>query len=270
MDDDPGGSALETRRGAARLWEIDALRTLAIGMMVTYHVAYDIDLLAVDAGIDPFNGAWRALQVATGSSFLTLVGVSYWIAHQRGRRRGVSGVVLWRSRAHRAQQVLAGALLVTLATLLAVGPEEYVRFGILHLIGTTMLVVLPLAIRLGLWNVMTGLLVIVIGLLVREVQSDLPGALVLGFEPDESGVDWYPMFPWSGFCLLGLAIGAWLYPDGQRRPVLERKLSAEPRVAELVGAPGRHSLRFYLVHQPVLIAVIAAGLGVLGAEIDWL
>ncbi len=31
-----------------RLWEVDALRALAIAMMVTYHLAYDVNLLAAD------------------------------------------------------------------------------------------------------------------------------------------------------------------------------------------------------------------------------
>ena len=69
--------------GRGRLWEVDVARTAAIAMMVAYHVGYDVHRLAPGVDIDPFGGGWRALQVATGSSFLTVVGVSLWISNAR-------------------------------------------------------------------------------------------------------------------------------------------------------------------------------------------
>src|SRR5687767_10236736 len=110
------------------------MRTLAIGLMVVYHVAYDVHLLAPQVALDPFDGGWRALQVTCGSTFLALVGVSYWVSDQRGRARGLRGTALWRAHARRGGEVLAAALLVSVATLLALGADDAVRFGILHLI----------------------------------------------------------------------------------------------------------------------------------------
>ncbi len=83
-----GATAAAPRESGRRLWEIDVLRTVAIGMMVVYHVGYDVDFLAPDVGPDPFEGFWRGLQIATGSTFLALVGISFWIAHERSRARG--------------------------------------------------------------------------------------------------------------------------------------------------------------------------------------
>ena len=60
------------------------------------------------------------------STFLALVGTSYWIADRRARSRGLSGVALWRRHARRGGEVLAAALLVSLATLLALGAEDAV------------------------------------------------------------------------------------------------------------------------------------------------
>ena len=81
----PGQASLGA---AARLWEVDLMRTLAIGLMVAYYIGYDVHLLAPQVAIDPFDGGWRALQVTCASLFLALVGTSYWIADQRGRSRG--------------------------------------------------------------------------------------------------------------------------------------------------------------------------------------
>ncbi len=249
-----------------RLWEIDALRTFAIGMMVVYHAVYDVNLLVPDASVDPFNGGWRGLQVATGSLFLAVVGISFWLSHSRGVARGLSGRALWRSHLPRAAEVVAAAALVSVATFVALGSSDVVRFGILHLIAVLMLVVLPLAARLGTWNVLLGAAIIIVGLSV-DLRSDVPGALILGFIPPEKGADWYPLLPWAGCALIGLAAGAALYPNG-RRGALVRRLPATSEIGRRFGAPGRHSLAIYLIHQPVLIALLTLTLPLAGTEVE--
>jgi uncharacterized membrane protein len=257
-----------SRGAGARLWEIDLLRTFAIGLMVVYHVGYDVHLLAPQVPLDPFSGVWRALQLTCASTFLTVVGISYWIADQRGQSRGLSGFALWRAHARRGCEVLAAALLVSLATLLTVGTDDMVRFGILHLIATAVLVVLPLTVRMGGWNGVLGAFVIVAGLVLDERDSEVQSALVVGFDPGNAGVDWYPLLPWLGAILVGVAIGTALYPHGERGPRL-RRLIPTPRRAVLAGAPGRHSLPIYLVHQPVLIGLTGITLALTGTDYEW-
>jgi uncharacterized membrane protein len=263
----PRASPEASRPAGARLWEIDALRTLAIGLMVVYHVAYDVDLLAAELSLDMRSGGWLALQVTCGSTFLALVGVSFWIAHHRGRSRGLRGVALWCRHARRGGVVLAAAALVSAATVVALGADSAVRFGILHLIAMAMLVVLPLMVRLGAWNAVVGVAAAGVGLVINDMGSDVPGALVLGFDPGYAGDDWYPLLPWVAPSLVGLAIGALLYPNGERGPRLRRLVRA-PRRAGVIGAPGRHSLPIYLAHQPVLIALTAIALVLIGAEVE--
>jgi uncharacterized membrane protein len=259
-----------SRGAGARLWEIDLARTLAIGLMVAYHTAYDVHMLAPQVALDPFDGAWRALQVTCASLFLAVVGTSYWVADRRWRARGLSGVSLWRKHARRGGEVLAAALLVSVVTLLALGTEDAVRFGILHLIAVTVLVVLPLTVRLGAWNAALGAGAIAVGLALFHLGGDVPaGALLLGFDPgDTPGVDWYPLLPWIGAVLAGVAVGALLYPDGERGPWLRRRIRA-PRGATAAGAPGRHSLPIYLVHQPILIVLTGMALELTGTAYEW-
>jgi hypothetical protein len=42
--------------GVGRLWELDLARTVAIGMMVAFHAAYDVDMLAPNLGVEPRDG----------------------------------------------------------------------------------------------------------------------------------------------------------------------------------------------------------------------
>lgn len=250
-----------------RLWEVDAARTLAILMMVAYHAAYDAHKLAPGLPIDPFGGGWQALQIATGSSFLFVVGVSLSIANGRARARGMSGRALYARHARRAGQVAACALLVSAGTWIALG-DDYVRFGILHCIAAAMLIG-PLLVRLGWWNAALAPVVLIGGLaLMAGPESDVPGLLVLGVpHAGGAGVDWYPLAPWLAPMLLGLAIGLALYPAG-RRGAWGRRLPT-PRHAAAIGAPGRHALPIYLVHQPVLIVIVAGVLALAGAEWSW-
>jgi uncharacterized membrane protein len=132
------------------------------------------------------------------------------------------------------------------------------------------LVVLPLTVRLGAWNGALGAVAIVVGLLLFHMGGDAPaGALLLGFDPGETpGVDWYPLLPWIGAVLAGVAIGAVLYPGGERGPRL-RGLVHAPRGATAAGAPGRHSLPIYLVHQPILIVLTGIALELTGTAYQW-
>ena len=244
------------------------MRTLAIGLMVVYHVAYDVHLLAPQLALDPFDGAWRGLQVTCASLFLAVAGASYWIADQRSRARGLRGVALWRDHARRGGEVLAAAVLVSVATLLALGSDDAVRFGILHLIATAVLIVMPFTVRLGAWNAVLGAAAVAVGVLLKDAGSNAPGALILGLDPGETGVDWYPLLPWIGVCLIGVAIGALLYPGGERGPWLSR-FTSEPRGTTRAGAPGRHSLPIYLVHQPVLVVLTALVLALTGTDFEW-
>ena len=244
-------------------------RTGAIAMMVAYHVAYDVDFLAPGVPIDPFGGGWRALQVATGSSFLAIVGVSLSISNARARSRGARGLALWRRHARRGAQVLAAALAVSLATWIALG-DEYVRFGILHCIGVSMLLA-PAFVRLGALNLALGAAAIGAGLAVRDAALGGPDvlALLLGFAPGgEAGVDRYPLLPWFGAVLVGLAVGTLLYPGGERGPWARRLPAAAPAALSRAGAPGRHALPVYLVHQPVLIPLVAVLLLAAGADVE--
>jgi uncharacterized membrane protein len=248
-----------------RLWEVDVLRTAAILMMIAYHAAYDVFQLAPTVDLDPFGGGWRALQVACGSTFLFVVGVSLAISNARGRARGLSGRPLYRRHLRRAAEVAAAALLVSVVTLIALG-DDYVRFGILHCIAAAM-VIGPLLLPLGAWNVPLGVAAIAAGIWLDDnVSSDVPGLLVLGVNPHNGAVDWYPLLPWLGPVLFGLAAGRALYPGGRRGSWGARL--PEPRYARALGAPGRHALPIYLIHQPVLIALVAAALAIAGVELS--
>ena len=253
-----------------RFWEIDCARTVAILMMVTYHVVYDVDFLAPGLGPDPLRGAWGVVPEATASLFLLIAGVGFSISDARGRAGGLPGARRLAGHARRALLVLGAGMVVTVATL-AVIPGRFVRFGILHSIGTALLIA-PAFARLGRWCAPVGVAVIVAGIALSPLRSDVPGLLVFGVQPAEfRTVDYWPVLPWFGVFALGMALGRALYPGGSRGAFVDgmARRVPSPGMTHRLGAPGRRSLLIYLVHQPVLIAIIAAVLTITGQSVEW-
>jgi len=161
-------------------------------------------------------------------------------------------------------------MLVTGATLLVI-PQRYVRFGILHSIGVALLVA-PAVARLGRWCAPAGVALIAAGIAISPIQSDIPGLFVVGVRPPGlRTVDYWPLLPWFGVFALGIALGRALYPAGRRGALadrLARRVSTHGPVRRF-DAPGRRSLLIYLVHQPVLIGLVAAALVIAGRSVDW-
>lgn len=262
-----GRSAAAHLVAPRRLWEIDATRTVAIAMMVAYHAVYDVELLAPGLGPDPFRGFWGAVPEATGSLFLLVAGVSLAVSDARLVRRGASSGDRLRRHLRHALVVLAAAMLVTIATRI-VFDEHYVRFGILHAIGVS-IVVAALTVRLGRWNLLFGGAALLGGVLVSDLEGGLPGVVAVGLGLSQvDSVDHWPLLPWIGPMLAGVAVGSALYPGGVRGPLLDALLDGR-EIGPRIVAPGRRSLRVYLGHQLILIPVVWAVLVLAGQDVPW-
>ena len=59
-----------------RFWEIDALRGVAIIMMVIFHTVFDLNYFG-SYGFDLYSGLWFYVARATATIFIFLVGVSF-------------------------------------------------------------------------------------------------------------------------------------------------------------------------------------------------
>lgn len=242
-------------RGSGRFWEVDAARGIAFLMMAVYHTAYDLYAFG-GYDIDAVSGAWARFADLTAGSFLFIVGVSLAIAH--GREAGSvagSGGPGFRKYLFRGLKVFGFGMLLTVA-FYAFG-MGYVVFGILHLIGVSIILAYPF-LRLRALNLALGLVVFAVGLYTMGLDWQPEGlaavvGLPLGFAPENFPMpDYRPLLPWFGVVLAGVGAGSLVYGGGRR--LVQRP--APPLLRPLLFS-GRHSLFFYLVHQPVIIAVLA-------------
>jgi uncharacterized membrane protein len=236
-------------RKVDRFWEVDAARGIAIIMMIVYHCTYDLDTLG-GYRIQSTTGYLALFADVTAGLFLFLVGISLAISRTR---TSLTGWRLLSKYLARGSRILAYGVVLTVV-FLALG-MGVVAFGILHLIGISIILAYPF-LRLGITNLVLGTVIFVTGqyILAQDLYSQSFWLLPFGVVPE--GVvmpDYRPLVPWFGVVLIGLFFGNVVYGGrpavpGDKAPVLARPLLPL----------GRNSLFIYLIHQPIIIALLAA------------
>lgn len=238
--------------GSERRWEVDALRGVAFSMMALYHLLFDLRYFA-GWPIAVTSGFWSGFADVTAGLFLFLAGVSLTLSYARWRARKAGPY--WSHLVRRGFRILGYGFLVTLVTWF-VDPRQVVLFGILHLIGLSILLAWPFLGGRAL-NLVLGAVLVVLGKLVEGVvlPAGFPWLLWLGLPPAGfSSFDYRPLLPWFGVVLWGIAAGNLLYPHG--RPLRRLPDWSARLPARLLAWLGRHALVLYLVHQPVIIALL--------------
>jgi uncharacterized membrane protein len=230
-----------------RVDAVDCARGLALVGMAIYHLSWDLADFRLAPPMLPFTPQMRLLSHTVASVFLALVGVSLALAHRKGLNP--------RAFCRRLAIVAGAAALVTLGSLVF-APSEPIFFGILHCIAAASLIAGPFVPAPAWASLAVGLAAIAAPFLIRSTLFDPPWLLWLGLgEALPNTLDWRPLLPWAGVVFLGLGVtrlpGAltWLAsPDRWR---------AGSAPARAIGFAGRHSLSIYLVHQPILIGLLA-------------
>lgn len=230
-----------------RIWELDVLRGVLMIAIMAYHLFYDLVFLFSLVELDtPFLiGLYRFCNDWLGSPFLFLSGLCVTLG-SRPVRRGL--------------QVIGGGMLITLATVLMylVGFADrsiIIYFGVLHCLGSCMLLwpvfkKLPKPALLVL-----GIVMAVAGLYIKEhIRIGFDWLAPLGlFSRRFASSDFFPLLPNLGYFLIGAFLGKTLYRE--KRSLFPNVPPSHPIIRPL-SFIGRHSLIFYLLHQPVLAAAV--------------
>lgn len=238
------------RQSAPRLWEVDAVRGVAVVAMIFFHLMWDLQYLGFSS-VNVFSPPWQIFARSIGTTFTFLLGLSLWLVATR-----LTSHALWRYAVRRSMLLVGLGLLITLGTRFFVG-DAYVRFGILHLLGSMLVISLPF-VRAPLWlTLATGIVMILVGVFLTTLRAPFPWLVAIGVaQAGVEMVDYYPLLPWGGAALLGVACGRICYPAAQRRLALPDLGALAPiRGLRFLG---RHSLTLYLMHQPVLLGTLLA------------
>jgi uncharacterized membrane protein len=232
---------------APRLPFLDAARGGALVAMAVYHFIWDLGFFGFIESARLQEAWFKGFGHSIAIAFLAIVGASLALA----ARGGLDLPAYFR----RIGLVFAAAMAVTAATAFAF-PDSFVAFGVLHCIVAASLLGFFLLERPWPAIAVAGLIVILLPLGVQAPALDATNWWSgLGATEPRSN-DWRPFFPWAGFTLLGLAGGKWALARGLPSGLTQWR--ADGRLARGLTWGGRHSLAFYLLHQPILFALVFA------------
>ena len=228
---------------------LDTLRGLTLISMIAYHACWDlVYIFGMDWDWYSSFGAYL-WQQSICWTFILLSGYCWHL----GRHHGKRGVLAF-----------GGGVLVSVVTFAAM-PENLVFWGVLSLLGTAVLLTIPLGPLLRKIPAQMGLAgSFLLFLLTRDVNSGCLGfegarilplpqgwyrnyfTAILGFpQPGFYSTDYFSLLPWFFLFLTGY----FLY---RLRPEREPSNLRLP----VVTALGRHSLVAYLLHQPVIYGLL--------------
>lgn len=244
--------ATETEAAAKppRIGLLDTARGVALLAMASYHFTWDMEFMGYLAAGTAESGWLKIYARTIATTFLFIVGISLVLSSNPEIR--------WPSFWKRFGMIAAAAVAISIVTRFAM-PDGWIYFGILHCIAALTLIGivfirLPLAVTL----------ITTLALLAAWIADTFgpPGLLRSSlFDPrylawiglavmPERSNDYVPLFPWATPFFAGLSLASLAI-----RTRLPRRLAAIGTGSWLPAKLGRHSLAFYLIHQPVLIAI---------------
>ena len=234
-----------------RIWELDAIRGVFMIYIMSFHLMYDlVYLFGIVELTTPFSQfLYQMGNDWGGTPFLVISGLC---------------VTFGRRPVRRGLQVIGGGAIISLVTtcmyLFGFADKSIIiYFGVLHCIGVCMLLWAVFK-KLPTWALLIlGLIMAAAGLYLKNnIAVDFPWLIPFGIPSyGFASSDYFPLLPNLGYFLVGAAIGRKLYPT---RETLLPQFTGNNPIIRVLRFVGRNSLLFYLIHQPVLAALVYLGI----------
>lgn len=237
----------ETGKQPSRIAALDVARGVALIAMATYHFTWDLEFFSyLPPGFTAIGG-WKIFARCIATSFLFLAGVSLYLAHAKGIR--------WQGFWKRFAMVAGAALAISAVTYFAF-PDGFIFFGILHQIALASLIGLAFLRLPALLTLAVAACVVAAPMYLRSDVFNHPALWWIGLSSvNPRSNDYVPLLPWFGAVLTGIGAAKLATDFGLIARLANIRFGAWSRP---LAFGGRHSLAFYLIHQPVLIACVWA------------
>ena len=219
---------------------LDSIRGFALINMIIYHALWDVVYMF---GVDIkwyYSKPGFIWQQFICHTFIFLSGFCFSMGKNK-LKRGLT--------------VFASSIIICAVTLLFM-PDSRILFGVLCLIGSSMLILIPFENQLKKINPYIGFIIF---MTIFVLTKNIPGkswefgnlfTAYVGF-PHGSfrAVDYFPLIPWL-FLYVG---GFYMYIIFKKHNLLKIFYGTTIKPLEFMG---RHSLVIYMLHQPVIYGVL--------------
>lgn len=228
---------------------LDCIRGFTVISMVFYHIIWDaVYLFGADMSWYRSAGGYIWQQI-TCCTFILLSGFC-WSLGKKKLKRGLT--------------VFGAGIIITLITLIFM-PEQKILFGVLTLLGSCMLILIPLEKLLLKTNSTVGFSIsLLLFLLLKNIDAGYLGigslklfylpkeiyknifTAYLGFPaPSFFSADYFPIIPWLFLFITGYFLFRIIKEKGMLFYLSKNRI---PPLAFI----GRHSLVIYILHQPLI------------------
>ena len=226
-----------------RIWELDALRGIAIICVVIVHVFSFLDQFS--SLIISWSPFMYGVRQYGGTVFVVLSGLCASFRTKPDSRRGL--VVLG----------CAFALTAVTAALYLTGTEDetvLIQWGVLHTIGLSMLLYNCYSRLSDVPLCILALAIIGFGYYAYfNIRVESQWLFIFGLRPYPFyTMDYFPLCPHLGWYMLGTFIGRKLYKD--KKTLFELKNGGNA-VVDFLCFCGRNSLLIYMVHLPICYVI---------------
>ncbi len=226
-----------------RYTEIDLLKGIAVICMVIFHFFYFPNQYGFKE-IEYNTPLLKTIAKIAQIIFITCVGINLVFAKNKNKDPNY--------HLQRIGKITFFAILMTIFTYY-VFQDKYVKFGILHFIAFSSLILFMFVDDLQIMKIITSVLALLF--VLNKIKPELfysipsPIAFIGGFYNDKySAIDHFPILPWIIFICFGTFIGNYLLQNKIKFPEI---FNNNP-IANTLITTGKYSLEIYAVHWAVL------------------
>ncbi len=221
---------------------IDALRGFALINMILYHALWDVNYIfgvKIAWYTSNIGYAWQQMICCT---FIFVSGLCFPLGKHKLKR----GLI-----------TLICSAIISIVTAVFM-PQNTILFGVLSLIGSSIIITIPLKKLFNKVNCYIGFVAFLVLFVILKSFREYPRWLYanlftayLGFAPsDFTSADYFPLIPWI-----------FLFVAGYFAHSIFKKHNLMPLLTKTKCKPlewfGRHSLVVYMLHQPVIYVLLS-------------
>ena len=214
---------------------IDNLRGIAFLFMVFQHLFYFYDVSTDHKTSYSKNILVDNAGLIARTMFILLAGYSISMTYKKDNK------IHLKKRIKRSSEILIHGLFLTCLTFFLY-PNNFIRFGILHFLALSTLLISVLApYKIG------TVIVLIISFFAKYPSINTYIDTITGANAPASMMDWFPLDKWMPIILSGLVIGQNVDLSKINLPILEFN--------NIITDIGKNSLNLYTIHVTVLIIV---------------